>query len=239
MRFVPALSATRFLLTNDDGIGAAGLRALAEAIADAAGALTVSPAGERSGAGHATTTDQQFQVTRRSENEVVVDAQPADCVRVALHDFRERIDWVLAGINAGGNLGVDIYYSGTVAAAREAAIHGVPAVAVSHYHDRPLTPEDWRRASGWIRPILKDILSRPMPPGVFWNVNLPCPQPGPARPPVVECSVDTSPLQLAYRSVDGRGYAYSGRYRQRGRAEGSDVDVCFGGCISLTRLELP
>ncbi len=235
---MPALSEIRFLLTNDDGIGAAGLQALAAGIAGAAGVLTVAPADQRSGVGHATTTDQQFQVTRRSENEVVVDAQPADCVRVALHDFHERIDWVLAGINAGGNLGVDIYYSGTVAAAREAAIHGLPAVAVSCYHDRPLTTDDWRRASGWIRPVLADLLARPTPPGVFWNVNLPCPQPGPAQPPVVECRVDTSPLQLAYRSANG-GYAYSGRYRQRRRTAGSDVDVCFGGGISLTRLELP
>ncbi len=235
---MPALSETRFLLTNDDGIDAAGLRALADGIAGAAGALTVAPADQRSGVGHATTTDQQFQVIRRNENEVIVEAQPADCVRVALHDFRERIDWVLAGINAGGNLGVDIYYSGTVAAAREAAIHGVPAVAVSYYHDRLLTPEDWRRASGWIRPILTDLLARPAAPGVFWNVNLPCPPPGPAQPPVVECRVDPSPLQLAYRSVNGE-YAYSGRYRQRRRTEGADVDVCFGGGIALTRLELP
>ena len=236
---MPALSETRFLLTNDDGIDAAGLRALADSIAGAAGALTVAPADQRSGVGHATTTDRQFQVSRRSENEVVVDALPADCVRVALHDFRERIDWVLAGINAGGNLGVDIYYSGTVAAAREAAIHGLPAVAVSYYHDRLLTPEDWRRASAWLRPILADILARPAPPGVFWNVNLPCPpEASPPPPPVIECRVDTSPLQLAYRSANG-GYAYSGRYRQRARSEGSDVDVCFGGGISLSRLELP
>lgn len=236
MGFVPAVSKTRFLLTNDDGIDAAGLQALGNSVTNAAGTLTVAPANQCSGKSHATTTDQQFQVTRRSENEWVVDAQPADCVRVALHDFRERIDWVLAGINCGGNLGVDIYYSGTVAAAREAAIHGVPAIAVSHYHNRPLTPEDWRRASDWLRPLLADILTRPTQPGVFWNVNLPCPEPTSAQPPVIECRVDPAPLQLAYRSADDGGYSYTGRYRERERSAGCDVDVCFGGGISLTRL---
>ena len=236
---MPALSETRFLLTNDDGIDAEGLRALADAAAGAAGTLIAAPAEQRSGSSHATTTEREFRVVRRGANELVVDALPADCVRVALHDFRGCFDWVLAGVNAGGNLGVDIYYSGTVAAAREAAIHGLPAVALSHYRDRPLTPADWRRASGWIRPILADLLARQTPPGVFWNVNLPCPPEGDAEPPpVVECGVDTCPLQLAYSRENG-GYAYAGRYRQRGRAAGSDVDVCFGGGISLSRLELP
>ncbi len=239
MEAVPLLSETRFLLTNDDGIDAAGLEALTHSVSTAnAGRLTVAPADQRSGVGHATTTDQQFQVTRRGQNEIVVDAEPADCVRIALHDFRDRFDWVLAGINSGGNLGVDIYYSGTVAAAREAAIHGVPAIAISHYKNRSLTLEDWRRAGRWIQPILEDLLSRPVEAGVFWNINLPCPAPGPAEPRVVECHVDTSPLQLAYRSENG-AYAYSGRYQQRGRSEGSDIDVCFGGGISITRLQLP
>lgn len=236
--FVAAISETRFLLTNDDGIDAEGLRALAGAAAGAAGTLIAAPAEQRSGSSHATTTERRFQVERRGENEWVVDALPADCVRVALHDFRGRFDWVLAGVNAGGNLGVDIYYSGTVAAAREAAMHGLPAVALSHYRDRLLTPADWRRAGAWVRPILADLLARGTPPGVFWNVNLPCPPEGEAaRPPVVECRVDTRPLELAYRRENGE-YAYAGRYRQRERAAGSDVDVCFGGGISLSRLEL-
>ena len=231
------LPSTRLLLTNDDGIDAVGLEALTQAVA-AAETLTVAPVRQRSGVGHATTTDQHFAVSHIDEDRIAVDAEPADCVRVALHDFRDRFDWVLAGINSGGNLGVDIYYSGTVAAAREAAIHNVPAVAISHYKNRSLTAGDWQRAGEWIRPILEDLFSRPHEDGVFWNINLPCPEPGPAQPEVVECEVDTAPLQLAYRS-EGNGYTYSGRYQQRGRRDGSDVDVCFGGGISVTRLVLP
>ena len=169
-----------------------------------------------------------------------MDALPADCVRVALHDFRERIDWVLAGINAGGNLGVDIYYSGTVAAAREAAIHGLPAIAVSYYHDRLLTPEDWRRASAWLRPILADILARPAPPGVFWNVNLPCPpeaSPPPRRPWSSAASIPL-PCNWPYRSANG-GYAYLRPLSAAGAQRGFRRGCLFRGGISLSRLELP
>ena len=169
-----------------------------------------------------------------------MDALPADCVRVALHDFRERIDWVLAGINAGGNLGVDIYYSGTVAAAREAAIHGLPAIAVSYYHDRLLTPEDWLRASAWLRPILADILARPGVAGRFLE-----------RQPAV--SAGSEPAAAARGRVPRRYFspAIGLPLRQTGdtltpaaigsgrAARVSDVDVCFGGGISLSRLELP
>ena len=117
---MPASKPLRFLVTNDDGLNAPGLAALLSALPDGAEAIVVAPTEERSGCSHQVTTAQGFRITRHEEGRFAVDASPADCVRVAVHSFRAKFDWVLAGINHGANLGADIYYSGTVAAVREA-----------------------------------------------------------------------------------------------------------------------
>src|SRR6516162_6246289 len=80
--------------------------------------------------------------------------------------------WVLSGINHGGNLGADVYYSGTVAAVREAVLHGWPGVALSHYRKRGME-FDWGRAAAWAARLLGDLPARPGVPGAFYNVNLP------------------------------------------------------------------
>src|ERR1700734_3879163 len=114
-----------FLLTNDDGIHAPGLAAL-ERVIQALPGVTVTvfaPAAEQSQCGHRVTTREQFRVTRQAERRYSVEGTPADCVRAALYGFAIRPDFVISGINAGGNMGQDLYISGTVAAAREAAFH--------------------------------------------------------------------------------------------------------------------
>lgn len=226
----------RFLLTNDDGFDAPGLEALASA-APGEPSLVVAPAAEQSGKSHSVTTHAPLRLEQRGEGRFALDGSPADCVRVALHRFAGRFDCVLAGINAGGNLGVDVFHSGTVGAVREAAVHGIPGVAVSHYRNRTLSPEDWARAAEWVRPILDRILSNGIAPGAFWNINLPCLEPGAAAPDFVECPLELAPLPLGF-TEDGDGLRYAGVYQQRGRTPGTDVDVCFGGRIAVTRLQL-
>ncbi len=228
----------RFLLTNDDGIDAPGLLALEAALPGGAESVVVAPRREFSGCSHQVTTSRSIPVRRIDGRRLAVDAPPADCVRLALHVLRERFDWVLAGINHGANLGADVYYSGTVAAVREAALHGLPAVALSHYRDRVLSADDWTRAAGWVRALLPGLLARPQRPGVFWNVNLPSLPPGPADPQIVECGVDTSPLELRYVRENGE-YRYAGEYSQRQRQTGRDVDSCFGGNIAVSVVCLP
>ncbi len=100
-----------------------------------------------------------------------VEGTPADCVRVALHDLAPEPTLVLAGINAGGNLGADVYHSGTVAAVREAVLHGRMGIAVSQYRRRGV-PFDWDRAAVLVLPVLRDTLTGRIA-GLFWNVNLP------------------------------------------------------------------
>jgi 5'-nucleotidase len=223
----------KLLLTNDDGIDAPGLRALAEAAEGIGEVIVVAPASARSGCGHSTTTDRPLRFTRLDKNLYAVDGTPADCVRVSLHRFAGEIGWVLAGINCGANLGVDVYHSGTVGAVREAAIRGFPAIAISHYRNRKLTEADWKRAAGWTRWLLDDLMSRREETGTYWNINFPILGPGEPRPEAVFCPLDPSPLPLGYEE-NGETFLYSGVYSERRRVQGGDVDTCFAGKIAIS-----
>ena len=120
------------LLTNDDGINAPGLRALAEAMQGLATVTVVAPLHERSAAAQSLTLRQPIYIDHVSEREYAVDGTPADAMILAFHALLgEKPDLVISGINRGGNMGENIYYSGTVGAAMEAAINRVPAIAVS------------------------------------------------------------------------------------------------------------
>ncbi len=231
------MTVMKILLTNDDGIEAPGLSALAESINGNFEQIIAAPLSEQSGCSHSTTTDRPIRMQRHNANRYAIDGTPADCVRVALHEFKGEIDFVLAGINSGGNLGVDIYHSGTVAAVREATLHGVPGISVSQYRNRKLTAEDWQRAARWTGPLIEGILSRPSEPHTLWNINLPCLSPDEADPEVIECPLDLSPLPLQFRQ-EPTGLQYSGSYSKRARRPGADIDVCFSGKIAVTRISL-
>jgi 5'-nucleotidase len=226
----------KLLLTNDDGIDAPGLEALAASVKDLGQAVIVAPAEAHSGCSHRVTTDGPFRVADRSAGRFAVHGTPADCVRVALHEVVPEAMWVLAGINCGGNLGADVYHSGTVAAIREAALHGWPGIAVSQYRRRGQAV-DWSQASNWLTPILADLLQRPWKPGIFWNINLPHLDADSPPPALVECPLDPMPLPLSFER-EGELWQYNANYHQRQRTAGCDVDVCFSGRIAVTRLAL-
>ena len=224
------------ILTNDDGWDAPGLAALGQASAAFGLCRVVAPVGPMSDCGHRVTTHEPLVVTRPRERCMAVAGTPADCVRLALHHLAPRPSWVLAGINAGGNLGTDVHHSGTVAAVREAAIHGVPGIALSHYIARGRVV-DWRRAGRWAEAILRRLMAQPWEPGTFWNVNFPHLEPEQPEPDVVFCPLDPSPLPLRY-NVDGDRSVYAGNYQSRLRQPGADVDVCFGGRIAVTLIRI-
>jgi 5'-nucleotidase len=110
-----------------------------------------------------------------------------------------------------------------VAAAREAALLGSPAIAVSHYVARGRTI-DWDLAARRLRPVLDMLLARPLAAGHFWNVNLPHPPDDAPLPAIVFCGLDTRPLAVRYRR-DGAAYVYSGDYHTRPRQAGRDIAV--------------
>ncbi|MBX7102942.1 MAG: 5'/3'-nucleotidase SurE [Gemmataceae bacterium] len=226
----------KFLLTNDDGIDAPGLGALERAAALRGTVRTVAPRDAHSGCSHVVTVHRPLSVCPLDNDRLHVDGTPGDCSRLGLLHLFPDTDWVLSGVNAGGNLGADIYLSGTVAAAREAALFGKPAVALSHFKRRDLE-FDWERIVPWITRVLEVITNRSHVPGTFWNVNLPHLPPGQADPKIIECSVDRNPLGVRY-TVDGTSYRYAGDYHGRPRVPGSDVDVCFSGSIAITELRL-
>lgn len=226
------------LLTNDDGVDAPGLAALLAATEGLGTRRVVAPSGAYSGCGHVVTTHKPIAIRRKGDGCWAVDGSPADCVRLAIDHLTPDLSWVVSGINAGGNLGMDVHHSGTVAAVREAVTHGRPGVAVSHYiaRDRSI---DWARAGRWAHGVIGGLLERSWAPGTFWNVNLPHPDPGAADPEVVFCPLDPSPLPLAYRvEQDGRSASYRGEYQARARIPGGDVDVCFNGRIAVTLIRL-
>ncbi|MES2737550.1 MAG: 5'/3'-nucleotidase SurE [Verrucomicrobiota bacterium] len=229
-----------FLLTNDDGIDAPGLAALAAAIKAIPGAQVsiVAPPAEYSMCGHRVTTHEVLHVEERGPRRWAVGGTPADCVRIGLFALDLKPDWVISGVNAGGNLGQDVVISGTVAAAREAAYHGIAAMAFSHYMIRGLEM-DWPRISTWVMELTGRLSGERLHDGEFWNVNFPHLPPGPLpMPEVVRCYPERLPLKVAYQAAPDGGYHYTASYAERPRIPGSDVEVCFGGQISVSRLKV-
>jgi 5'-nucleotidase len=228
----------RLLLTNDDGIAAPGLAVLAELAAAYGEVVVVAPASEHSGSGHQVTTRSPIAVEQLGVARWKVHGTPGDCVRLALHGLCGPVDWVLSGINPGGNLGTDIYHSGTVAAAREAALHGVPGLAISQLRRRDLAL-DWERTRAALAGELAALLQAPPPPACYWNLNLPHPGAGESVGALLRCPLDPSPLPLSFTRNQLTGsYRYDGDYHLRQRQPGSDVERCMAGFITLTELRL-
>jgi 5'-nucleotidase len=224
------------LLTNDDGIDAPGLAALEHAAQSIGATIIAAPTEHQSGCSHRVTTSRPLRVTHHASQRHAIDGTPADCIRIGLTVLAPGATWILSGINAGGNLGADVWHSGTVAAVREAVLHGLRGIAVSQYIKKEL-PLDWQRAAEWTAKILRELLHLQTAPGVFWNVNLPHLPAGAAMPDMVFCPLDPSPLPIDFRA-DGDLWQYVGNYHQRRRRPGSDVDVCFGGRIAVTEIRL-
>jgi 5'-nucleotidase len=222
------------ILTNDDGIDAPGIRALWQAV-EGRGVM-VAPLRHHSGCSHQVTNDRPIHVQKRSDRAYAVDGTPGDCTRIALSHLHPDTAYVLSGINAGGNLGADVYVSGTVAAVREAALHRVPGMAISHYIKRGMAI-DWNLAARLAARVIDKLLHQPLEPGSFWNVNLPHLTPGSPEPEIVFCLLCSQPLPVQYR-VEGEHLYYIGEYSQRARDPNADVDVCFSGNIAVTLLRL-
>ena len=163
------------LITNDDGIHASGLWALAEAFSDRHEVTVVAPDRERSAVGHGITLHSPLRYEKKQNSGSLsgysVNGTPADCVKLALAEILETPpDLVVSGINPGANVGININYSGTVAGAREAALSGIPAMAVSIEPPRALHMPD---AARYAETIARQMLARGLARGTFLNVNFP------------------------------------------------------------------
>jgi len=228
------------LVTNDDGIGAEGLRVLREVAGTCFREVwTVAPAGAMSQVGHRVTTDTPLRIEERGERVFAVEGTPADCTRVALaHLMPCRPAWVFSGVNHGGNLGRhDFAISGTVAAVREAAFAGIPGVAYSHFLKRGVAV-DWEWAAAACERAFRALAEITSAAGDFWTVNLPHRHPGDREAELVFCEQERHPLLVAYEQVGEGELLYVGDYHERPRRPGSDVDVCFGGDIAVCQVSV-
>lgn len=165
----------RILLVNDDGIDAKGLSALCEVAKEFGDVTVVAPMDQQSAASHAITINRPISFTRKTFDSDVkgyaVDGTPVDCMKMALNLIvDEKPDLVLSGINWGENLGASVFYSGTLAAAIEGVIHGIPSFAFSLVFGGP---EDYTFSQEVVRQILEKAVINDLPEGIVFNVNIP------------------------------------------------------------------
>ncbi|MBL9115898.1 MAG: 5'/3'-nucleotidase SurE [Verrucomicrobiaceae bacterium] len=232
------------LLTNDDGIEAPGLLALEQVCRTLGHRVSVvAPASEQSMCGHRVTTYSPIKVASITADRWAVSGTPADCVRIALFGLGLTPDAVFSGINAGGNLGQDIYISGTCAGAREAAYYGVRAAAFSHYLVRDLAV-NWSQIQSWLPELTTRVLAQNTSRGAWTNINFPhLPGENVPLPDIRTTTPEARPLGVSYdvtpaEALDCHSFQYSARYADRPRTPGSDVDVVFGGAISWSEMTI-
>jgi 5'-nucleotidase len=203
----------RILLTNDDGIYAPGLRALLPELRKLGEVTVVAPATEQSAVGHSVTlnTPLILQEVLDEHRELLgwaVEGRPADCVKIALRELLPRMpDVLISGLNAGSNAGINVLYSGTVAAAIEGAFFRVTSIACSLEYTKA-RPLDFPGGAALARSVIEQILSRQPAAGTLFNVNIPDLDRGPAKG-IVVCPQNLAPYLESYdRRTDPRGRVY-------------------------------
>jgi 5'-nucleotidase len=237
------LAKARILVTNDDGIGSPGIKLLEEIACDfATDVWVVAPEQEQSASSHSLTTRRPLRMSEIGAKRYAVDGTPTDCVMLAVkHLLREhRPDLVLSGINGGGNVGEDLTYSGTVAAAMEATLLDIPAIALSqHFTDGELIP--WQTAARFAPEVIRRLTELPWPDHTLINVNFPA-----AAPPDVRGIAVTSQGKRAIADnlterfdPRGRPYYWIGPVREDGFAEpGTDLAAINASQVSVTPIYL-
>jgi 5'-nucleotidase len=203
----------RILLTNDDGVYAPGLRALRAELRKLGEVIVVAPAAEQSAAGHSVTLTTPLIVQDVLDEERrpmgwAVEGRPADCVKLALRELLpEPPDVIVSGLNAGSNAGINVLYSGTVAAAIEGAFFRRTSIACSQEYTK-LKPLDFARGAESARRVIEQILAREPETGTLFNINIPSPERGPLRG-VRVVPQNVVPYVEAYvRRTDPRGRVY-------------------------------
>jgi len=230
----------KILITNDDGIHAPGIIALADALAGVGEVAVVAPDRERSAVSHALTLHHPLRAECIAPGRFSVDGTPTDCVNLGIHSLLDfHPDLVVSGINRGANLGDDVTYSGTVAAAMEATLMGIPAFAVSlacrEMHG------DYRAAAAFAARLAKLVMANGLPRDTFLNVNVPDIGRDQLQTPLVTIQGKRRYEGTIVDKVDPRGRSYY----WIGTADldfmdidGSDFAAISRGHISVTPLHL-
>ncbi|MFO7983537.1 MAG: 5'/3'-nucleotidase SurE [Desulfuromonadales bacterium] len=229
------------LVTNDDGILSAGLTTLAEHLQSLGDVVVVAPDRERSAVGHSLTLHSPLRATELSPGRYAVDGTPTDCVNLGVHGlFAQRPDLVVSGINVGSNMGDDVTYSGTVAAAMEATLMGVPAFAVSLDVEAGLSA-DYSGAARFATLLARKMKEHRLPPDTFLNVNMPACPPEEVRGVRITRQGKRVYGDLIVEKLDPRGRKYywigAGELGFKNE-EGTDFHALRNRCVSVTPLHI-
>ncbi|HEX7880111.1 MAG TPA: 5'/3'-nucleotidase SurE [Candidatus Eisenbacteria bacterium] len=229
----------KILVTNDDGINAPGIKALARAFRALGDVIVVAPDSEKSASGHALTLQHPLRIHQVGEGEYATTGTPTDCVLLAVHALLEgkHPDLVVSGVNTGPNMGDDVTYSGTVSAAFEGTLLGIPSMAISL---ATFDPVPYDPAADIALRIAKRFLERGLPPKTLLNVNVP--------PGALGSHKGVRLTKLGHRvftdiiapRVDPRGKPY---YWVAGTAKwapeaGTDIEAIQQGYVSVTPLNM-
>jgi len=240
---VPDLSRARVLISNDDGVNAPGIKALERVMKRIAGEVwVVAPQTEQSAAGHSLTLRSPLRIHKISKHKFSVTGTPTDSVMLAVHEVMKDSppDLVLSGVNRGGNLGEDVTYSGTVAAAMEGTLLGIPSVAFSL-----VTPDEakahWKTAEVYVEQVMKQLAGVSFPRGVLLNVNIP------DRLADQVTGIETTRQGrrkigcelLQGHDPKGAPYFWIGAQRDEDKTlKGTDLEAVSRGAVSITPLSL-
>jgi 5'-nucleotidase len=236
------LSKARILVTNDDGIIAPGLTVLLKAASSLSDDVwVVAPEIEQSGAGHSLTLRRPLQVRKISERRFAIDGTPTDCVLLAVNRLIDgkKPDLVLSGVNRGANLGEDVTYSGTIAAAMEATLLEIPAIAFSQLRVGQNVP--WSVAETHAAEVVKRLTKFDWPKGVLMNVNFP------TVPAAEVTGIEASKQGRRISAIEvvpisdpgGRPYLWIGDFTNDDSVgKGTDLEVTSRGAIAVTPLHL-
>jgi len=237
------LSQARVLISNDDGIHAPGIKVLEKAVREIAREVwVVAPEAEQSATSHSLTLRRPLRIRNVSDGRFAVDGTPTDSVLLGVLKVLDgkRPDIVMSGVNRGGNMGEDVHYSGTVAAAMEGSLLGIPSIAFSQIYDDQRNVR-WSTSEHWVPEILKRLADFEFAPGSLLNINIP------------DCRAgDVTGIEIARqgrrklggdiqegRDPRGEPYYWVGVQRDEERfQEGTDLEACLRGAIAITPLTM-
>jgi 5'-nucleotidase len=235
------------LVTNDDGVQAPGLLALAQAMRQIGQVTVFAPDRNWSASGHVKTLERPIRVTETmladGTTAYMSDGAPSDCVALPLLGFIDKVDLVVSGINPFSNIGHDVTYSGTVTAAMEAVITGVPGIAFSlASQDKPANvPADYGPAGEIAKRVVQKVLTGSLPEGVVLNVNIPYLSVESTNGFIITRQGLRVYRDVLDRRVDPRGRPYywiGGEAPTGVNEEGTDVGALAAGYVSITPLQL-
>ncbi len=227
-------------MSNDDGFRSEGIIALSEALRPLGTVYVVAPDRERSAAGHSLTLSHPLRVEKVGHRIYAVDGTPTDCVNLAVNGIlrKKKIDILVSGINKGGNMGDDITYSGTVSAAMEGTLLGIPSVAVSLVSRNRFR---FDTAADFAAKVTRKVLSRKLPKDTLLNVNLPNVQKSEIRGVKITRQGKRIYGEAVVEKRDPRGRKYfwiGGDTLQTQDIPGSDLEAVEQNYISITPIHL-